>query len=555
MTDRTAKIHALVAETLARLGHDTLFGLLGSGNFKLTDHLVRQHGGRFVWVRHEAAGVVAADAWARVTRRVGLATVHQGPGLTNTMTTLVEAAKARTPLLVLAGDTGRAARLVNQDIDQREVARAAGAAVEHLYSGASAVEDVARAAARAERERIPVVLSLPIDLQEEEGRRREPPPAPASASALRSRPAAADVAAVADLVERARRPAISAGRGAVLADARRPLEALAERIGALLATSLIANGLFAGSPWSVGVAGGFSTKLAERLLPQADLVLAFGASLNQWTTMHGRMLGDADIVQCDTDPSAIGRQRPVRLGWVGDAAEAAAALCTELERRGLRATGWRKAGVAEELRTYRAADDYAPVESDGRVDPRTLTVALDRALPEERTVVMDGGHFHWFPTPFLRVPDPEGFVFTQAFQAIGLGLATAVGAAVARPDRPVLALVGDGGAMMSLGELDTITAQGLDVLVAVYNDAAYGAELHHFGPMGLPTDLVEFGDRDFAALGAALGARSATISSAEDVEESVRAWRRTGGGPLVLDCKVDPRVRAERLDEAFRGGA
>ena len=126
-------------------------------------------------------------------------------------------------------------------------------------------------------------------------------------------------------------------------------------------------------------------------------------------------------------------------------------------------------------------------------------MALDAAFPAERTVVYDGGHFHWFPTPFLSVPDADGFVPAQGFQSIGLGLGVAIGAATARPDRPVLLLSGDGGTMMSLGELDSLAAQRLPVLVAIFDDGAYGAEVHHFGPMGLPTDLVEFGDRDFAA--------------------------------------------------------
>ena len=341
----------------------------------------------------------------------------------------------------------------------------------------------------------------------------------------------------------------------MLADARPALEALGDRIGALFATSLVGNGLFTGNPHSLGVCGGFSSALAARVLPQADVVLAFGASLNEWTTTHGRMLGDAAVVQCDADPLAIGRHRPVRLALVGDAAETADALREELERRGFSSAGFRKGAVAAALRAYVAADDYAEDPGEGTIDPRSLVVELDRLLPLERSVVYDGGHFHWFPTPYLGVPDADGFVPAQGFQAVGLGLGSAVGAAVARPDRPVLALIGDGGTMMTLGELDAITAQGLDVLVAVFNDGAYGAEVHHFGPMGLPTALVEFGERDFTALAGAVGARAATVRSVGDLAGPVQAWLAQRSGPLVLDCKVNPGVRSERIAEAFRGGA
>ncbi len=146
--------------------------------------------------------------------------------------------------------------------------------------------------------------------------------------------------------------------------------------------------------------GGFSSKLAERAVKQADLVLAFGASLNQWTTMHGTLIADAEVVQVDVDPFEIGRHASVRLGLPRDAAEAAQALADELERRGHRSEPWL------DVSGYRAADDFEPVKADGLLDPRSLCVALDAAMPAERTVVYDGGHFHWFPTPFLSCPTP-----------------------------------------------------------------------------------------------------------------------------------------------------
>ncbi len=257
-----------------------------------------------------------------------------------------------------------------------------------------------------------------------------------------------DVTAVADLVERAERPVILAGRGAVLAHAREPLEALGERIGALYATSLVGNGLFAGNPRSLGVCGGFSSQECERAVKQADLVLAFGASLNQWTTMHGTLVAQADVVRIDDRPEA-------GPDLLGDAAEVAVALDAELARRGHHGEPWLEVTGKEE---------FDPVEADGLLDPRSLCVALDAAFPAERTVVYDGGHFHWFPTPFLSVPDADGFVPAQGFQSIGLGLGVAIGAATARPDRPVLLLSGDGGTMMSLGELDSLVSQRLRVL-------------------------------------------------------------------------------------------
>src|SRR5205085_6059312 len=149
--------------------------------------------------------------------------------------------------------------------------------------------------------------------------------------------------------------------------------------------------------------------------------------------------------------------------------------------------------------------------TDSRIDPRVLSIALEDALPDERTVAIDSGHFMGYPAMYLRVPDEHGFVFTQAFQAVGLGLGTAIGAAVARPDRLTVAALGDGGAMIGLADLETVARLGLRMLVLIYNDSAYGAEVHHFGPHGHPLDLVRFPEVDFAALGRAVGLCGVTV--------------------------------------------
>jgi thiamine pyrophosphate-dependent acetolactate synthase large subunit-like protein len=166
-------------------------------------------------------------------------------------------------------------------------------------------------------------------------------------------------------------------------------------------------------------------------------------------------------------------------------------------------------------------------------------------------VAIDSGHFMGWPAMYLDVPDPQSFVFTQAFQSIGLGLAGAVGAALARPDRLTVAAVGDGGALMAAGELETIGRLALPLLVVVYNDAAYGAEVHHFGPQGEPLDSVTFPDTDFAALGRAVGAGGVTVRRVEDLA-AVERWVADRTGPLVVDAKVQPTVVAEWLKEAFR---
>jgi acetolactate synthase I/II/III large subunit len=541
-----------VGRALAALGCRQVFGVVGSGNFVVTRALV-EGGAAFTAARHETAAVTMADAWARVTGEVGVATVHQGPGFTNALTGLTEAAKSRTPLVVVAGDTSAAAVRSNFRVDQAAMAAAAGAVPERVHTAASALDDVARAFRRARLERRTVALMLPLDVQAAAAGADDPDrPAPPGII-TRVRPDAGAVAAAADRLAAARRPAIVAGRGAVLAGARDALEDLGELTGAVLATSALGNGLFAGHPYALGISGGFASPVAADLLREADLVLAAGASLNMWTTRHGALVGPrATVVQVDCDIDAIGAHRPVELGIVGDVAETARELAAALRARGHAATGFRTAEVAARIAAGGWRDQpYDDAGTGGTIDPRTLSIQLDRILPPERIVAVDSGHFMGWPAMYLDVPDPQGFVFTQAFQSIGLGLASAIGAAVARPDRLVVAALGDGGALMAAGEIETLGRLGLPLLVVVYNDAAYGAEVHHFGPRGEPLDIVRFPDTDIAALGRAAGAEGVTVRRVEDLA-AVERWVADRTGPMVVDAKVEPTVVAEWLAEAFR---
>lgn len=538
-----------VGQALVDRGVEHVFGVVGSGNFEVTNALVAA-GARFVAARHECAAVCMADGYARASGKVGVATVHQGPGMSNAATGLAEAAKSRTPLLLLAADTPAAAVRSNFRIDQDGLAASVDAVAERLLTPETALADLARAHRRAAVERRSVALMLPIDVQSAAAPDGPQPPSDPPPRAPAPGPSA--VAEVADLVERSERPAVLAGRGAVLADAREPLEELGDRIGAVFATSANGHGLFAGNPHALGISGGFGSPVATRLLQEADLFLAFGASLNMWTARHGTLIGpDARVVQVDVEPGALGERRPVDVGVVADAAEAARALAEELDRRGHRSRGYRTGDLAERIAAGGWRNQPYEDQSTGdTVDPRTLTIALEELLPEQRTVAVDSGHFMGWPAMYLSVPDPAGFIFNQSYQSIGLGLGAAIGAAVARPDRVTVAALGDGGAFMALGEFETAARLGLPMLLVIYNDAAYGAEVHHFEPQGHPVDIVEFPDSDFAALGRAAGGDGITVRNPDDLAP-VADWLEDPDGPLVVDAKVTPTVVADWLQDAF----
>ena len=537
-----------VGATLAGLGADTVFGVVGSGNFHVTNALIA-NGARFVATRHECGAACAADAWARGTGRVGILSVHQGPGLTNALTGITEAAKSRTPLLVLAADVAGAAVRSNFRIDVAALAASVGAVADRLHSPTTAAADAARAYRTAQRERRTVVLAMPLDVQ---AARCEPPKVPPVPPLAPPAPAPEAAARLAQALTEAERPVFVAGRGARAA--RAALEELADTCGALLATSAVAKALFHGSPWDLGVSGGFASPLTAELITAADLVVGWGSSLNMWTMRHGKLIGPgARVAQVDDDSAAIGAHQPVDIAVHGDVAQTARVVLGSLgggTQPGYR-SGELQARIAREVR-WRDVP-YDDQGGNGVIDPRTLTIALDDLLPAERVVAIDSGNFMGYPSMFLSVPDEQGFCFTQAFQSIGLGLASAIGAALAQPDRLPVAALGDGGALMGVSELETVVRLGLPMVVVVYDDEAYGAEVHHFGPDGFALDTVRFPPADIAAIGRGFGCAGVTVRGPGDLGP-VRDWLSgPRDRPLVIDAKVASASGSWWLEEAFRG--
>ncbi|HEY4006709.1 MAG TPA: thiamine pyrophosphate-binding protein [Pseudonocardia sp.] len=540
----------LVGRTLARLGVAQAFGVVGSGNFHVTNAL-RTHGVPFVATRHEAGAATAADAYARTTGRVAVVSTHQGCGFSNALTGITEAAKSRTPLIVLTADTAAGAVLSNFDVDQDGLARAVGAVPMRVHGAASAVADTVRAYRTAVTQRRTVVLNLPQDVQALPAPGDEPAVLPPVEPAAQVRPDAGAVAALAELVAASSRPVFVAGRGALAA--REALCRLADECGALLATSAVANGLFHGEPWSLGISGGFASPLAAELITGADLVIGWGCALNMWTMRHGALVGPgARVAQVDVEQAALGAHRPVVLGVLGDARLVAEDLRAELGARGHTGTGYRcpqlRARLADGVRWNDVAlpDESTP----DAIDPRVLSRRLDELLPAQRVVAVDSGNFMGYPSAYLAVPDQRGFCFTQAYQSIGLGLATALGAAVASPDRLPVAALGDGGFQMSLVELDTVVRLGIPMLIVIYNDAAYGAEVHHFSG-GADLSTVRFPDTDLARVGRGFGCAGVTVRSVADLDAVAEWLAGPRDRPLLVDAKVADIGPSWWLAEAF----
>ena len=482
----------------------------------------------------------------RTTGQVAAVSVHQGCGLTNAMTGIAEAAKSRTPMIVIAAEANDPRS--NFYVDQQALAESVGAVSLRVTSADDAVATTIAAYRTAVEDRRTVLLNLPLAVQAEDLEGGWSFPESVAARAIG--PDAAQVDALSTLLSSAQRPVFVAGRGARSPAARDALRVLADDAGALLATSAAAKGLFHADPWSLDVSGGFATPLAAELIRAADVIVGWGCALNMWTMRHGELIAPGTtVVQVDNESEALGRHREIDLGILGDVALTAAAVEVDGAQR------YRTRPVITRIKTEGRWRDvpFADSSTADRIDPRTVTIGLDDLLPAERTVCIDSGNFMGYPSMFLSVPDEAGFCFTQAFQSIGLGLASAIGAASARPDRLTVAALGDGGAAMSVAELDTVARLGLDMIVVVYNDDAYGAEVHHFGPDGHGLDTVRFPATDFAAIARGFGLDGVTVRRADDLDAVAKWLTGDRRRPLLVDAKIVDDGGSWWLQDAFRG--
>jgi acetolactate synthase I/II/III large subunit len=552
MSARNSIVADVIASDLARYGARRCFALLGTANFKVS-HALAQSGVELISARHECNAASMADAYAKASGELTLVSVHSGPGLTNALTGIGEAAKSRTPLLVLAGDVPNGAVKNNFHIEQAEMVRAVGAVPERLHTPGSARDDTLRAVTRALRERQTVVLSLPLDVQHAPLASNLPPlELPPSGGRLHPDPHT--VKALADALLQAQRPLILGGRGAVISGAEATLTDLAERTGALLATSVCGHGLFSGNPWSLGISGGFSSPIADELIADSDCIVAFGASLTSWTTKRGKLIAPGAVVaQVDVETGKLGYQLPVQIAMHGDAQATAQALMAELDRRGAKPRPGRR---TEAIRgRIRAGDNHHyphPDKSSGDfIDPRTLSKAVDAILPADRVVASDSGHFCGWVPRYLRVPNARASCLSHSFQSVGLGLPSAIGLAVANPGKLAVLGTGDGGFLMSMADLETALRLKLRLCILVYNDSSYAAEVHYFRRQGYSVDIVQFPQTDFAAIARGFGARGATVRNLADLD-ALKVWVAEGApGVFVIDGKINPDLEADWHAEHF----
>jgi len=546
-------VSAHVAQTLAR--HiDHVFGVMGNGNAHFLDALERTTDVSYTAVRHEAGGVVAADAYHRASGGLAAATATYGAGFTNTLTALAEAVQAHVPLILVVGDEPTSGPRP-WDVDQIAMASAVGART-YTVGRADAAATTAIAIEHALSYRVPTVLAIPYDVAKLDAGPVPEAPQPKLPAPLQPTPfGRSAVEELAEALRSAQRPFLLAGRGAWVSGAGEALGRLADATGAVTATTALGRGLFPRSEFDLGVTGGFGAEGAMELIRTADVAVVFGAGLNQFTMRFGELFAPGTrVVQVDVAPAAT---HPHVGGFVrGDAAVVASALADLLE--GATPSGWRESVDFAPLRERERGDGTAP---DGRLDPRTVATRIGEVLEQhdstrDRVVVSDGGHFIGWANMYWPVASPDRMIMVgTAYQSIGLGFPSVPGAAHAKPDATIVLTTGDGGGLMALADLESAVrvAAGRGLAV-VWNDAAYGAEVHLYGLQGLARQPMLIPEVDFAGLARSVGAEGVVVRTLDDLEAlSQWAARPASERPfLLLDCRISGTVVAPYQQEIIR---
>ncbi|MEM7404801.1 MAG: thiamine pyrophosphate-binding protein [Pseudomonadota bacterium] len=548
-TSQTQPVYEVLANEIKQLGTECVFGLMSDDTaaFAVTLDAV---GVPFIGARHENAAISMAEGYAAATGGLGIAVVGRGPATANGLHASVYALRSGSQVLIIYGEAAinPGANGLGPDYKAFDAKAVLGSAGLPVFCPASpaVAQNTLRDAAVSAMSGEATALLLPIDIQAAEvvpdGRgapaRRANAVKPASQASI-------DVAA--GLLGQSERPLIIAGRGAFHAGARAAIEQLAERTGALLATSARGKEMFDGSPYNLGIIGSFSTSVARRYIEQADCVVTFGASLNLYTTSRGMSIPKVPVVHVDTARDHIGRWLSVDVAVVGDAAEVAGRLCEAVPARAADRKPFHAAAVLNEVAEFDIRSEFQAAHTPRTMDPRMLGLALSDLLPADRSVVYDAGHFLGV-VPYIKVPDPDHFKFTTDFASIGIGFGAALGFARARPDKTTVLMIGDGGLMMTLSELETVAREDLPIVIIVMNDCAYGAELHVLRPHQLPVEKSLFPDIEFADVAACFGFESATVRTLDELQR-LAPMLSNPQGPVLIDCKINQEVVAPFMGE------
>jgi thiamine pyrophosphate-dependent acetolactate synthase large subunit-like protein len=524
MTKRLGS-HALV-ESLISEGVTTLFGIPGVGTLPVYDVFLDHPELRHIETRHEQGAIFMADGYARATGDVGVAFTSGGPGSLNTLTAMATAFNDSSAVLHLVNENPanvrRKAKGHFHDMsDQFGVFRS----VTDFGIQATLADEIPSAVHQAmfalrNRRPRPALLEVAAEAFD------VPTDAPLLERSVRKPrvPAAEQVAAAAAKIAAAQRPVIWAGGGVSTRAAAEQLRLLAERIGAaVITTQKGKGGMPADHPLHVG--NWANEKPTRQLIESSDLLIAIGTRFSYFPTGGWSLDITPPIVQVDIDAAEIGRNYRVAAGVVGDSELSMAAIAAELDRLGHATGAWRDAEVAGVLEQIRG--------KVGRPIEIQVLEQIRSALPEDAMVFNDPTTIAFWARSVWRAFHPRTWFVPSGFGTLGSSLPTAIGAKVARPDTPVVTVIGDAGIMFTIQDLMTAVQEHIPVIVMVFNDRGYGVERRHQDHLYGRRVAVDLLPPDFVAVANAFGARGIRCDDLSQVGATLESVLDADGPVLI----------------------
>jgi acetolactate synthase I/II/III large subunit len=543
----------LVVDLLRSFGVRYMYGVVGGQTLAITDAVIDTPEIEFVHTRHEGAAAVMADAHGRLTGTPAACIATTGPGATNLLTGVGGAFRDSSPAFVITCNNNGENIFKDdaQNADHVSLFRSLTKWSRLVAHGSSIKQAMEEAYVNA-MTGTPGPVHLDFARDAIEGAVANPPTVPevhpvTSWVTGRPDPNPAGVAAAADRIVAAERPVIWLGNGGNRARAGEQVLQFAEAFEIPVVTTF--NGIGSvptGHPLVFGAVSRMGTQLSTRVLDESDLVLALGNSLNAVSTTRWRRQLP-DIIQVDVEPTMIGRYYADRTtGVVADLGRFTDSLLEELTARGAAAPAARSAWV----RTLQDAEaawwrqtEVLDASPDGVLSPADVVRALREVVPDDTLLIPDAGNpgvwsFLW------EIIAPQSYIKPVGFGNMGFALPAAIAAALLDPERPILALIGDGSLGMSLGELETLARVGGRVCIVVLNDSSYGnirqEQVLHFDGR---TIGVDFGPVDFGAVARGMGVPGAVVTDLDDLRKRV-AETLDQGTPAVFDVPIDRDVNA-----------
>jgi len=525
----------LVARSLKAAGAQTVFGLCG-------DHInaifegCADEGVRLIDTRDERGAAHMAEGWSLATRQPGVAIVTGGPGFTNALTPMADALLAGTPMVVVTSRIrlAESGKGFPQDIDQMAFGRPLSVWSRTVFDVERIPATVAEAFAQARSRRGPAVVELPLDVQL--ARVADDGPAAAAADVLAAAADERALDAAAKILGESERPVIVAGEGAFWSGAGDALTALAEAARIPVFTVRAGRGIVPdGHELAFGLPN-FLRPIGQEAFGRADALLVVGCELDI-VLAFGMLAPQARLVRVEADPARVTRSRRPDVAIVADESAAVAGLARRLEARA--DAGWVRElrAVAEAADGETAADRQA---SGSPVHPARLAAEVAGALGPRGTVAIDAGELSLWAQEIVPATGPGRLLasFGTPLSTLGPGVPFAIAAKLARPDEPAIALVGDGALGFSVMELDTAARHGVDVLVVVGNDAAWGIVKRQMEMAFGRSVAADLTPRHYDMLAQALGVRGAHVDDAAGLGAALgRAL--SGPGPALVDVTLD----------------